>query len=172
MRGLIIGRFQPFHLGHLATIKAALEEVDEIVVLIGSAEQSHTLENPFTAGERFQMILNALDDAGITSCMVIPLRDINRYAVWVSHIESMIPPVDVVYSNNPLTVRLFSEKGYDVRKPPMVQREAYSGTEVRKRILSNESWHDLVPRAVVKIIESVDGADRLRELALDEGSES
>ncbi len=48
MRGLYIGRFQPYHLGHQAVLEKIAEEVDEIVIVIGSAQESHTAENPFT----------------------------------------------------------------------------------------------------------------------------
>ena len=51
-RGLYVGRFQPFHLGHLGAIKAVLKEVDELIIVIGSAQYSHNFNNPFTAGER------------------------------------------------------------------------------------------------------------------------
>ncbi|MFZ0697114.1 MAG: adenylyltransferase/cytidyltransferase family protein, partial [Nitrososphaeraceae archaeon] len=40
-RGLFIGRFQPFHLGHLATIKFALKTVEQLVITVGSADKSH-----------------------------------------------------------------------------------------------------------------------------------
>ncbi len=60
MRGLLIGRFQPFHKGHLYVIGKIAEEVDEIIIGIGSAQKSHCLDNPFTAGERLMMIKKAL----------------------------------------------------------------------------------------------------------------
>jgi len=54
--GLFIGRFQPFHLGHLSDIKDALKEVDELVIAIGSSQHSGTKENPFSTEERIKMI--------------------------------------------------------------------------------------------------------------------
>lgn len=42
MRGLLIGRFQPFHLGHEYLIERIDEAVDEVVVGIGSAGESHS----------------------------------------------------------------------------------------------------------------------------------
>ena len=60
MRGLYIGRFQPYHLGHQAVLEKIAEEMDEIVIVIGSAQESHTAENPFTSGERMEMIYAAL----------------------------------------------------------------------------------------------------------------
>ncbi len=64
-RGLYVGRFQPFHLGHLGAVKAVLKEVDELVIVIGSAQYSHNLNNPFTAGERLVMIRRALQEAKV-----------------------------------------------------------------------------------------------------------
>ncbi|MCL4518781.1 MAG: adenylyltransferase/cytidyltransferase family protein, partial [Thaumarchaeota archaeon] len=58
--GLFIGRFQPFHLGHLSTVKFALKHVKQLYILVGSSQKSHELKNPFTAGERILMIRNAL----------------------------------------------------------------------------------------------------------------
>lgn len=51
VRGILIGRMQPVHNGHIEVIKKTLEEVDEIVIGIGSAQKSHELKDPFTAGE-------------------------------------------------------------------------------------------------------------------------
>ncbi|MEM2975778.1 MAG: adenylyltransferase/cytidyltransferase family protein, partial [Candidatus Bathyarchaeia archaeon] len=47
-RGLFVGRFQPFHLGHLTAVKNILKSVDELVIIVGSAQYSHRLDNPFT----------------------------------------------------------------------------------------------------------------------------
>ncbi|HIQ38838.1 MAG TPA: nicotinamide-nucleotide adenylyltransferase, partial [Methanothermococcus okinawensis] len=56
MRGFLIGRWQPFHKGHLSIIEEISKEVDELIIGIGSAQKSHTLNDPFTAGERIMMI--------------------------------------------------------------------------------------------------------------------
>ena len=53
-RGLFIGRFQPFHLGHLKDIKRAIQEVDELVIGVGSSNEECTKENPFTVEERIE----------------------------------------------------------------------------------------------------------------------
>ena len=64
-RGLYVGRFQPFHLGHLSAIKHVLEEADDLVIVVGSAQYSHNVNNPFTAGERLVMIRKALEEGRI-----------------------------------------------------------------------------------------------------------
>ncbi|MFC4101781.1 adenylyltransferase/cytidyltransferase family protein [Paenibacillus xanthanilyticus] len=54
--GFIIGRFQPVHRGHEKLIDAALAIAERVLVVIGSAQESGTARNPFTAGEREQWL--------------------------------------------------------------------------------------------------------------------
>ena len=163
-RGFLVGRFQPFHHGHRQLVEEVATEVDELVVGIGSADASHTVRNPFTAGERTMMITGVLTDVDVRH-YVVPLEDIDRNAVWVSHVESMCPPIDIVYSNNPLVMRLFEEANYEVRDPQLVDRGRLRGTTIRERIVGSEPWQDRVPDAVVETMEEVDGLARLREIA-------
>ncbi len=169
MRGLVIGRFQPLHKGHLAAIREALRACDDVVVVIGSAELSHTSENPFTAGERYQMLLSSLEDGERPRVHIIPVRDVNRYAAWVSHVESYVPPFDIVFSNSDLTRSLFSQAGYETRRTKAYNPKSYSGTEIRRRIVSNEKWRNLVPEPVAMMIEALDGKQRLLDAGLTPG---
>ena len=166
-RAFYIGRFQPYHIGHHTVLSSIAGEVDEIVIGIGSAQRSHEVENPFTAGERVVMISRSLKDLDI-DCYVIPIEDIQRNAVWVSHVKSMTPHFDLTYTNNPLVFRLFEEAGVMVKRSPMYQREIYSGTAIRKKMLTGEGWENLVPDAVARVIEGVGGVERLREVARDD----
>jgi nicotinamide-nucleotide adenylyltransferase len=137
-------------------------EVDEIVIVIGSAQESHTPENPFTGGERMEMIYAALDKSDLRERSVVtPLQDIQRNCVWASHLRSMVPRFDVVYSNNPLVVQLMSEAGIEIRRSPMYQREQYSGTAIRKLMKEEAEWSGLVPDAVAAFIKEIGGVERL-----------
>ena len=165
MRALFIGRFQPYHLGHHEVIKNILNEVDELIIGIGSAQESHSLENPFTAGERVWMISKALDELKIEKKIyIIPLEDIKRNSLWVAHVKEMVPPFDVVYSNNPLVKRLFKEAGVEVRGTHLYNRVDYQGTEIRKKMINGENWKKYVPKAVVEVIETIDGINRIKEI--------
>ena len=166
-RGLVIGRYQPFHNGHLEIIREIMQdpECSELIIAIGSAQESYTFENPFTAGERIIMIERALKKADLNNYFLIPIPDLNRYAVWVAHVESLVPPIDIVYTNNQLTKRLFSERGYVVKSPKLYDREKYSGTKIRQMIIDGEDWTTLVPAPVVNVIEKIDGVKRLKEIA-------
>lgn len=161
MRGLIVGRFQPMHLGHLAVIREVLGKCDEVVIVIGSAEESHTEKNPFTAGERYQMIISSLSAQERARVHIIPVRDVNRYSVWVNHVESYVPPFDVVFSNSDLTRSLFEQAGYEVSKTKAYNPRIYSATEIRKRIASGRKWKHLLPKEVATILDGLDAKRRL-----------
>ncbi|MDY6764545.1 MAG: nicotinamide-nucleotide adenylyltransferase, partial [Halobacteria archaeon] len=95
----------------------------------------------------------------------IPIEDIDRNSVWVSHIGSMCPPFDVVYSNNPLVTRLFEEEGIEVRGMSLFKRDRYSGTRIRELILKGEEWEHLVPDPVSGAIDEINGVERLRKVS-------
>jgi nicotinamide-nucleotide adenylyltransferase len=163
-RGFYIGRFQPYHNGHQAVLERVADAVDEIVIGVGSAQLSHELENPFTAGERVLMITRSLEPLD-RPIYVIPIEDIQRNALWVSHVKSMTPPFDRVFSNNTLVMRLFAESGHEVHCPDMYERQTHSGTAIRRLMLAGEPWEHLVPRAVAGVIREIDGVGRLRQIA-------
>jgi len=165
-RGLFVGRFQPFHLGHLKAIKDVLKEVEELVIIIGSAQYSHNINNPFTAGERLIMVRRALEEANIdySKIWIVPVPDVHLHMMWVSALEGYTPPFDVVYSNEPLTRRLFIEAGYKIKAIRFHERKLYSSTEIRERMLKDESWEKLVPKSVAAFLKEIDGINRLRDL--------
>jgi len=142
-----VGRFQPFHLGHLHAIKEALKKVDELVIVVGSAQYSHELENPFTAGERVAMIRAALEEAGIpcSRYLIIPVQDAPYHMVWVPQVVGFTPPFDVVFSNEPLTRRLFIEA-------------------IRRLMIEDGEWEGSLPSSVCKIIKEIEGVKRLKDL--------
>ena len=162
-RAFFIGRFQPFHNGHLAMVKRILVSNGEVIIGIGSAQYSHTGENPFAAGERYEMIKRTLDAEGIHDYHIVPIPDTHVHSVWVSHIRSLVPHFDIVYTNSDLVVRLFREHGLKVLSPPLVERAEWSGTEIRARMLKGGDWDSLVPRAVAGYIREIDGIERIRE---------
>ena len=166
-RGLFVGRFQPFHNGHLQAVKDALKEVDEIVIVVGSAQYSHKISNPFTAGERFTMIREALREADIAASRywIVPVPDIHMHMMWVAEVMGYTPQFHVVYANEPLAKRLFKEAGFKVKPIPYYQRETWSSTEIRERMLKGKNWKQLVPKSVARFIEEIDGVQRLRDLA-------
>ena len=165
-RAVFVGRFQPFHKGHLKAVKDILAKVDELVILIGSSQYSHELENPFTVGERITMIRRALEEEGIplSRCWIIPVPD-HIHMMWVPQVVGYLPKFDMVYTNESLTRRLFLEDGrFPVKSVPLYKREIYSATEIRKRMLNGKNWEEIVPDSVAKFIKEIGGAERLKDL--------
>jgi len=165
-RGLFVGRFQPFHMGHLKAVKDILKELDELVIVVGSSQYSHRVDNPFTAGERITMIRTALEEEGISPSRywIVPVPDVHIHMTWVAQVLGYTPKFSVVYTNDPLTRRLFVEAGYDVKQVPFYKREVYSATEIRKRMLNGKNWEELLPSSVVQFIKEIDGVKRLQDL--------
>jgi nicotinamide-nucleotide adenylyltransferase len=164
--GLLVGRFQPFHLGHLEAVRHALNEVDYLYVVVGSAQRSHERDNPFTAGERIAMIKAALDGNGVdpSRWMAIPIADADSHSLWVSTVGSMVPKFDRVFTNDALTYLLFREEGIEVEAVPYLDRKKYSATNVRDRILERKDWESLVPSQVAKLVKKFGGVERVRAL--------
>ncbi|EMA41820.1 nicotinamide-nucleotide adenylyltransferase [Halobiforma nitratireducens] len=170
-RGFYIGRFQPFHNGHRNMIERIAEDVDELVLGIGSADDSHTVRNPFTAGERIMMITKSLVEMDLVT-YAVPIEDLERNSVWVSHVQSMSPDFDIAYSNNPLVIQLFREAGIEIRQSPMFNREVLEGSEVRERMINGGDWQSLVPEPVVDVVDEIGGTERIQMVSdSDSGSE-
>ena len=140
--------------------------------MIGSAEQAYTWENPFTAGERFEMIDRALSEAGVSGVTIVPVPDLSRHALWVRYLEALLPPFDRVYSHNPLTLLLFERAGYATESPPLVDRATLEGAQIRARIARGESVRPLLPPAVDQYLREIGAADRLSRLRSGAGSRS
>lgn len=165
MKALFIGRFQPFHKGHLLVLQLLSTEYDEIIVGIGSSQDRDTSENPFSEMERIQMITRSLNDAGIHNYRVVSIPDIHNPPKWVSHVQTVVSDFDVAIANNPFTRKLFIDKGFEVKGTSYFKRQQYSGKEIRRRMLNDEPWEDLVPAAVVKIIKDINGVQRIKKIA-------
>lgn len=166
MRGLFIGRFQPFHKGHVKAIGWILERCDEVVIAVGSTQRSFDRTDLFTAGERVEMIREFLEARKLADrCIIVPVSDINNNALWVSHLSSLCPEFKVVFSNNPLVKLLFSEAGVKVVAVPLFDRNKCDGTYIRKLMLSGGRWKELVPKEVAAFIAGRKGVDRLKEVS-------
>jgi len=147
-------------------VREILDEVEELVLVVGSAQYSHNVNNPFTAGERLVMIRESLLDEKVDLCRVwlVPVPDVHLHMMWVAALEGYTPRFVAVYSNEPLTRRLFTEAGYKVKNIPLYDRKVYSSTEIRQRMVKGEAWEKYVPKKVATFIKQIDGVNRLRDL--------
>jgi len=154
-KGLILGRFQPFHLGHLTLIKNVINDNFEPLICIGSSQEERTKENPFTMLERQKMIESVLKPLEC-NYQIYGIPDINNYDLYVLHLTSLVPLFDVVYSGNSLVKKLFTKAGHKVIIPEIINREAWEGSSIRQAILEDDNWERDVPVSVAKIISGID----------------
>ena len=140
--GLFIGRFQPFHKGHLWAIQEILKECDTVIIGIGSSQFRRTPTNPFSADERKDILTDALKKAGIDRFSVFLINDVNDDMHWVNHVNSIIPKYDYVYTGSPLSRKLFTEKGCIVKT--LARYKNISASEVRLKIQKQQSWKELI----------------------------
>ncbi|MFC1787977.1 nicotinamide-nucleotide adenylyltransferase [Patescibacteria group bacterium] len=161
---LFIGRFQPFHNGHLLVVGGMSKVCDKIIIAIGSSDKSKTPEDPFTAAERRDMIQRSLQAKNI-----IPVHDVHFIDVpdqeedehWTEHVLELAGEVDQVWTGNEWTKKCFKGKIEikDIKEVPGI-----SATEVRQRIKNGDDWRELVPDEVAASIKAVDGVKRIQDL--------
>ena len=171
-RGLMIGRFQPFHKGHLELAKQILHDCDELIVAIGSAQFNYSYSDPFTAGERAMMVHAALVELklDLSKCYIIPVINDENNARWFAHLKSQVPDFDAIYSGNDFVKNLlFCET--KVLKPRFSKKRVYNGTNIRKLMTRSNIWRGYVPKSVAELIEEIDGINRLRYLLKQKISE-
>jgi len=161
-RALFIGRFQPFHNGHLRVVKEALEEFDELVIAIGSAQYFNTKGNPFSADEREEMIKEALEKENIKNAFIAKIDDINCNGTYVSHVEREIPKCAAIFCGSEKTKTLFSKAGYDVRE--LGRYYDINATGIREKIIKGESWEELVPKKIAEYIKKIKGVERVKKI--------
>ena len=168
-RGLMLGRFQPFHRGHLALTKQILSECDELLIIIGSAQFNFIEKDPFSAGERMLMIHEALKEAGVdlSRCYIIPVANDENNARWLAYIRSMVPPFDILYSGNDFVKYLArsQDSSIVIEDPMFAEINEYNGTNIRRLMQEGKPWEHLVPPAVAKVIQQVGGIVRINMLA-------
>ena len=164
MNGLLIGRFQPFHLGHLEALRFALSKVDKLWVGLGSSNKPPEKNNPFTAEERKEMILSSIDDSMKNKISIYFIPDLDNHVKWIEKIDTIVPKFDIVFSNDELTKHLYSKRTTQVISIPFLKRDELSGTNIRDLITSDQKWDYLVPEGTKIFLVNTSVNDRLKNL--------
>src|SRR3990167_137565 len=103
--GLIIGRFQFFHKGHLYLVKKALEYVDEIIIGVGSVNINN-YENPFNFKERKKLINISLKKHKLINKIknIVPIDDYPyNDDFWLKELKKKTGE-EIKNSKNPKTI--------------------------------------------------------------------
>lgn len=164
MDGLLIGRFQPFHLGHLDALHFALSKVDKLWIGLGSSNKPLQKDNPFSAEERKEMILSSIDDSMKQRIQIYFIPDLDNHIKWIELINTIVPKFNIIFTNDKLTRHLYSKRDVTVLSIPFVKRDILSGTNIRNMIISDQKWEDLVPEGTKNFLYKTSGKQRLKNL--------
>ncbi|MBA0908680.1 MAG: nicotinamide-nucleotide adenylyltransferase [Nitrosarchaeum sp.] len=164
MNGLLIGRFQPFHLGHLNALHFALSKVDKLWIGLGSSNKPIEKNNPFSAEERKQMILSSTDESIQQRIQIYFIPDLENHIKWIELIDTIVPKFDTIFTNDELTKHLYSKRDVCVESIPFFKRDILSGTNIRNIIFNNEKWEDLIPQGTRIFLNTLNLKDRLKIL--------
>jgi nicotinamide-nucleotide adenylyltransferase len=164
MNGLLIGRFQPFHLGHLEALQFALSKVDKLWVGLGSSNKPVQKNNPFSAEERKQMILSSIDNTMKEKISIYFIPDLDNHVKWIEKIDTIVPKFNIVFSNDELTKHLYSKRSVQVIAIPFLNRNVLSGTNIRDLIISDQKWDNLVPQGTRNFLKNTSAKEHLKNL--------
>ncbi len=168
--GLLVGRFQPFHLGHMSALRFALGTAGRLWIGIGSSNRPPEAANPFTAAERREMILSSVDAGTAARITIYDIPDVENHVRWLDLIDGIVPPFGVVFTNDRLTERLYSERRSGAVRAvriPLLNRDELSGTRIRDMIGGGappSDWQRLVPSGTRDVLRRCDAESRLANL--------
>ncbi len=165
-RGMIHGRFQPFHNGHLEYLRGAAERSDEVWIGITNPDPArvkpepsdparHLPEsNPFSYAERMLMAKAAAADAGLepAAVHVIPFP-VNEPELWPAYVPAGITQYLRLFSDwGGTKLERLREAGYEVVVLDEGAAKEISGAEVRDALQNGGEWESLVPTGVARVI--------------------
>ncbi|MHA1371780.1 MAG: adenylyltransferase/cytidyltransferase family protein, partial [Promethearchaeota archaeon] len=146
---LFIGRFQPFHLGHLECIKHITRDHKNLIVGIGSPQYARFENNPLKFDERKEMIQKVLKHEKIRfdNLFIIPILDTHSENIWMINIKELFSNRIALYSNNDWVRGLAKRHGIPLGVKLEFKIHDYNGTNIRKLIQGEGRWDELVPAA-------------------------
>jgi cytidyltransferase-like protein len=177
--GVIHGRFQPFHLGHLEYVMEGKRRCRFLYVGIANPDPSSTAShstniargtieaNPFTYWERALMIERTLVNEGVAreefTIVPFPINFPERLRFYVPTTACFFLTIYddwgrakyQTLSDLGLNLNIMWERG---------QHELLtSGTEIRKLIAAGQPWQQLVPSPVAKVVMDLGLDQRIQE---------
>ncbi|UYP45560.1 Nicotinamide-nucleotide adenylyltransferase [Candidatus Lokiarchaeum ossiferum] len=164
--GAIVGRFQPFHNGHLQLILEIFQEVKFIKIGIGSSQYSHTADNPFSFDERRKMIEAALKEQDIAASyfQIYPIPDLHNISKWTTTMLEILGNFEIFYSNSEWIRQYLSNHGKKIGALKKINFQRFNGTFIRSEIMADRETAGLIPLAVINVLKEIKGFERIKSL--------
>lgn len=162
-RGLFIGRFQPLHKGHLLVIREIALQCDRLVIGIGSVNAPGGKRNPFSAGERSEMVRRAMKEIGVKNYEIIEIEDESEDKEWLQSVQKKAGNFDMCWAGQGILIDIFKKVGLPITK--IKEFPGLSGTRVRRSMERGLPWRKYIPMSVRKYLDEIGAVRRVRGLS-------
>ena len=133
--GLIIGRFQPFHRGHLYLIKQALKHVEKLII-----------GNNFLGKSIIEVVHDHEVDAVLSDKKIVPIDDYpNDDDFWLKELKKKTGPFNILFGNNEWVNGILKARGIKVKRFPLYKRDIYEGKKIREEMKNSKN-----PKTILK----------------------
>lgn len=164
--GVVLGRFQPFHKGHLSYVLLALKESKTLIIGITTPGKKPTQyepqapqrfgkrNNPFNFLERRKMIKDALAEEGVDLQRVkfIHFKP-ERVDLWFKKVPRNVTYFLILRTKDKNQAVEMRSQGLKVRTLKVIKEDAYKGFNVRKLLKADSKWINLVPESTAKFLK-------------------
>jgi cytidyltransferase-like protein len=176
--GIVLGRFQPFHVGHLEYLEAARRRCERLIVGISNPDiamlryhdsdpnRSQHESNPLPYFVRHEMIEAALIgeswDAAAFAIVPTDLDDPDRLGAFLPNRGQSKVFVTIYDAWGEEKLRRISDQGFEIEilwRRTMAER-ATSGSEIRDLMRRQQPWSHLVPAGVAQFLAPLVSAQR------------
>lgn len=151
--GFLIGRFQPFHKGHLKLLKQSFKFVEKMKIGIGSVGVIDK-DNFLSYEDRKKIIEKVITEERFKGKIsrIVPLKDFHNDKLWLDNGLKNAGKINVVIGNNEWTNGIFERAGYPVLRLGFFKRYLYEGAKIRKLMAQKKRWQDRVPNYTVNLL--------------------
>jgi nicotinamide-nucleotide adenylyltransferase len=135
---VFLGRFQPFHIGHMSIVEKIFQnDFERLLLIIGSSEKSWTDENPWNVQEREEIIRASIPLEIQEKIDIASLADVPDDDVWCENLKVLVSPEVILFTGNEWVRDICERRGittdwidsYDID---------ISGTKIREMIRRGE----------------------------------
>ncbi|OGK14096.1 hypothetical protein A3I50_03670 [Candidatus Roizmanbacteria bacterium RIFCSPLOWO2_02_FULL_37_9] len=151
--GFLIGRFQPFHKGHLYLMRKSFQHVNTMVIGVGSVGVVNQ-DNFLSFGQRKKILEEVCkkEDWNDKVSKIVPLKDYYNDELWLKHTLEVSGKIDVVIGNNEWTNGIFERAGYPVLRLGFYKRYLYEGVKIRELMREGKKWESRIPNYLVNFV--------------------
>jgi len=156
-KGIVLGRFQPFHNGHEHLVLEALDKFQEVTIAVGSSQEEWTTDNPFSFQERKSMIESWGNEKGLNQRItVVGIEDINDPPNWVKH-AGKSHGTGTLVTTDLEAKQLYDAANFKVEMLEMNERDRLEGWRIRQtaKMLSTVYDDDAVREVLKESIPQV-----------------